>query len=61
MSKFFVLIVALAAIGTILKFTFNVEGTKFEKIAYVSHTMKRALTYRKPSGYPARHRYVRYA
>lgn len=61
MSRFFVFIVALASISTIIKFFTKMEGTKREKVAYILYTTKRALTYRRPRGYPARHRYVRYA
>lgn len=61
MSRFFVFVVAIAAALTILRFFSKMEGTRREKVAYILYTTKRALTYRRPRGYPARHRYVRYA
>lgn len=55
MSKFFILIIALAAAGTIIRYTRNIEGTTREKISFLAKTSKQAVMGIKIPRYAGRH------
>lgn len=55
MSKFFLLVVTLAAMATIWRYTKKVEGTFTEKVFFLAKTSKQALFGIKIPRYAGRH------
>jgi hypothetical protein len=55
MSKFFLLVVTLAAIGTLFKYVTNIEGTRSEKFIFLGKTSKQAIFGIKIPRYAGRH------
>ena len=55
MSKFFLLVVTLAAMATIFRYTKNIEGTFTEKAFFLAKTSKQALFGIKIPKYAGRH------
>lgn len=61
MSRFFVFVIALAAIATIFKYTLHVEGTRIEKVSFLAKTSKRAVLGVPAVKYAGRHWVRRFA
>lgn len=57
MTKFFVLIFAIAAAVTVIKYTIKVEGTFGEKLNYLCAIKKKSSS--RKVKYAGRHRYIK--
>lgn len=55
MSRFFVFVIALAAIATLFKYTLRVEGTRTEKFIFLGRTSKQVIFGIKVPRYAGRH------
>ena len=55
MSRFFIFVVTLAAIGTLFKYVIKDEGTRAEKLKFLGRTSKQAIFGIKVPRYAGRH------